>query len=146
MAIDPRATTLSAKMVRFEYLQFQWVAGEIEKRWKCTFSEEEKSLFMEDFLLHARILREFFVGSPKKDDIIAAHFLDDPSKWESSRGSRCKQLMADKERLDKKLAHLTYSRLTLDEKWDFEVIRGEIVDAMTAFLGLLPTDRVQWFR
>ena len=57
----------------------------------------------------------------------------------------CPYLEKNKTRINKKLGHLTYSRLTKDEQWDFAAIRDEVSQAWCTFLGKLQDHQRSWF-
>ena len=143
MLIHPQAEIIAPK-VKYEWDMFRWMASRIQNEYQSS-PQENRNLLMEDFLLHARVLRDFFVATPKQDDVSATHFFDDPSLWQQTAKELCSYLRANRVRLNKKLAHLTYSRLTEDEKWDFEAIRKEIFVAWESFLSNLPESAKSWF-
>ena len=94
---------------------------------------------LECALLHARNLLEFFTGkiSHKNDNIIASHFVDKPPKLpylESLRND-----------INKRLSHLTYTRVKAGKEWDLPKISDEIEAAHAEFLNFLPEeDRSKW--
>ncbi len=100
---------------------------------------------MEGFLLHARVLHDFLIRRPRQDDVSACHFFDDASHWRTVSSDMCPYMRENMGRLNKKLAHLTYSRQTEDEQWDFYVIRDEVSHAWRTFLDALQYDRRKWF-
>ena len=102
-------------------------------------------LRLEGFLLHARILRDFFVGDPQGDDILAQYYFDNPSTWKDAAEPLCPHLKANRVHINKKLAHLTYSRLTEDEDWDVATIAQEVKTAWETFRSTLPQEREKWF-
>ena len=101
---------------------------------------------LESFLLHARVLRDFFFRKPKfDDDVVAEHFLPD---WSAHRASLGPYLTAHELRLNKALAHLTTMRLDYDKaekKWEVSTIRDELQPVIDSFLSKLPRDRQRWF-
>ena len=106
----------------------------------------DASTLVESFLIHARVLRDFFCrGRLKTDDVIAGDFV---SGWTQPPASDYSYIRAQKDRLDKALAHLTTTRVRYDsegKKWDVATIRREIEPIIERFLAELPDDRRPWF-
>ena len=99
---------------------------------------------LESFLMHVRVLIDFFYNdNPRDDDIIAEHFFPIPNEWINIRTTKSKTLCEAKNRAHKLLAHLTYTRLstTLDtKKWDLIKITNEIENVLQVFLQRVPKD------
>ena len=143
MAIHNQAQDIVPK-VKYEFEMLEWAAKKI----KAEFSNADqptKNMLLEVFLLHARVLRDFFVKSPSDDDVSTQHFFDAPSVWVSKANTLCQTLEKERVRLNKKLAHLTYSRLTEEEEWDFNGIHDELLKAKHEFLDALEPDQRKWF-
>jgi hypothetical protein len=106
----------------------------------------EASVFVECFLLHARVLRDFFCRSGNKsDDVTADEFV---SGWSAPPVSDYHTLHGEKCRLDKALAHLTTTRVQYDtsgKEWDLGAIRQELENIIMRFLASLPADKAAWF-
>jgi hypothetical protein len=108
----------------------------------------EASVLVECFLLHTRVLRDFFCSSnPKRrpDDVTADEFV---SGWPIIPVSDYVTLHGEETRLDKALAHLTTTRVQYDtsgKEWDLPVIRQELGGIIQRFLASLPTDKAAWF-
>ena len=107
-------------------------------------TQEEKNLVLEALLLHARILRDFFATSGNPDDILARDFVRQMPRvampYLRSRKSR--------NRLNRLLAHASYSRRRLSKDWDVRTIVQELSGAMRTFLSHLRGEyprRVAWF-
>ena len=105
------------------------------------------SALVESFLLHARVLRDFFCRSPrpKPDDVIAADFV---SGWVPPADSSYPYLASQKTRLDKALAHLSIARMQYvgdNKTWDLPAIRGELDGIIEQFLQALPATTSAWF-
>ena len=132
-----------APKLKYEWNMFEWLAQRIAKEYEAS-SQQKQNLLTEDFLLHARVLRDFFIRNPENDDVSARHFFNDESIWTSESSTLCPYLQQNRIRLNKKLAHLTYSRLKLDEQWDFIVIRNEVSDAWHKFCSLLTYPARPW--
>jgi len=144
----------AAAFVYYEYEQFRWAILHLPKGWRCgtagVFREEDA--VVEVALLHARVLRDFFTRKRcclphySKSDIIAEDFFDNPKKWDPPVFS---YLHDNKKRLDRSLAHLSYSRREYEQpgrkEWDFEATSTELMAAWKVFWGKLPEERRAWF-
>jgi hypothetical protein len=146
----------AAKLVRYEWDQFSWAVGlwsdgGSRQRQPGTGHDAEMNGAIELLLLHCRVLRDFFVNIRVKlskkyqDDILAEDFFDDPHRWTRPP----LPLLADPEkRLDKTLAHLTYSRTKYHgpgKGWSIDLIVAEMKLAWSSFLATLPPERRLWF-
>ena len=138
-----------APKVKYEWDMFICVANHITVECEQRIADQfTKNILLEVFLLHARVLHDFLVKSPRKcDDVHAFHFFDKASDWEHVLLSSnfCPYLQKNRERLNKKLTHLTYRRLTENERWDTCTVRDEVSYAWHTFLKTLPEDRREWF-
>lgn len=108
----------------------------------------KRRLRIEGLLLHARVLRDFFLcDSRNPDDILAVDFLEKADNWSSD--GLFGYLQANRERMDKMLAHLTYSGAefvrTGEIEWRFDDIHDEIKAAWDRFLPCLNDERRPWF-
>lgn len=107
----------------------------------------DASALIESFLIHARVLRDFFCRRRHKpDDVIASDFV---SGWTQPPASDYSYISAQKDRLDKALAHLTTTRVRYDsegKQWDVVTIMREIKPMIERFLAELPDDRKPWFK
>lgn len=122
-------------------------------------------VLIEVVLLHARSLRDFFypgreflntVPEPREDDVIAVDFFEAPDRhgWFAQRpvlGSMAVPLRAliddrnERRRLDRRLAHLSYSRAHTKEAWALGLIAAGFEPVIAAFLGALAPHRRAWF-
>jgi len=134
----------AAKLVKYEWDMFAWTIDRCFKEAKGRQGREQWML-LEDMLLHARVLRDFLTRPPKGDDISAAHFVEDIETWRKQASSLCPYLRVNRKRLNKKLAHLTYARLTEDELWEPIPIRDELQIAWDKFLSSVPEKSKEWF-
>jgi len=142
--MHPKAQVISSK-VRYEWEMLRYAYQQIQNQRNIT-EERHINMLLEDFLLHSRVLRDFFVQEPKnKDDVSASHFFDDPSIWNSIKSSHCAYLQKNRTRLNKYLAHLSYDRLNEDKRWDIKKIFNEINNVWKAFYSILPPERRIWF-
>jgi hypothetical protein len=108
-----------------------------------------KNMALECFLLHFRNLRGFLCPTLQKtcdDDICGSAFL---GQSEAIDVVDKNTLARDKERLDKMLAHLSYTRDPFIEarKHDWPVARMsvEILEQLEVFLDLLSPEMRSWF-
>lgn len=102
------------------------------------------SMAIECFLTHFRNLRDFLY--PKKaiqDDVIAFDFNDGWNKTIAD-WNPCSE--DEGQRINKLLAHLSYSRPSLNHEWRIGEMRHRITESMAEFIGSLPPDRKEWFR
>lgn len=142
----------AAKLVGYERRQFSWAAVIVNgpkpsSQSLCAFRGA-----VEIFLLHARILRDFFLRTrplPKNadTDILAADFFDNPDEWSKPTFSYLTEPRT-KERLDRALAHLTYDRIEYartGQNWRTSSVAVELDGAWAAFIASLPTERRAWF-
>jgi hypothetical protein len=99
---------------------------------------------IESFLLHFRALREFF-GSHQKmkaDDLKATDYL---STWQTSAIWVTDK--AEGERINKRLAHLSKRRTTLDNKWDLAYMEWSVSQTFEEFIAkLTPAQQQSWFQ
>ena len=92
-----------------------------------------QNLALESFLVHSRIIRDFFAASGSADDVLARDFLGlDPKVRLSFLRSK-----PIRQRLNRKIAHLSYSRSRLKRAWDVRRLLNEINAAMIDFVSML---------
>ncbi|MCE7892947.1 MAG: hypothetical protein DYH12_25120 [Sorangiineae bacterium PRO1] len=91
------------------------------------------NLLLEALLLHTRVLRDFFRGVGRNDDVLVTDFLPVKPRF------RLRHLRSSstKKRLDKLLAHASFSRPRLGKKWPVGPIQQEIVQAWLLFMDRL---------
>ena len=111
--------------------------------------EDDKNMALETFLLHFRNLRAFLCPEkelPRADDVIASDFLDKTLARDLADSDL---LSVDRERLNKMLAHLSYSRRKYIQlgthAWDVLAMLRVMLDQFEAFLVKLPPARRAWF-
>ena len=109
-----------------------------------------KNMALESFLLHFRNLRAFLCPSIQPisvDDVCASDFINAPEARDLGTASR---LSVDQERINKMLAHLSYSRdkyiAAGDHKWMFARMLVVVLEEMQVFFGQLSKERRNWFR
>ena len=155
-----------ASTVGYEFKMLKFLHAVIEKRKADkvgTGSDPEEDALLESFLLHARVLRDFFfkkretvprtktcpkckeryeVPPPVNDDVLAGDFLPG---WSETESDYLKSLNRP---LNKLLAHLTASReeCTIHRYlWEPGLIYGDIGPVIERFMKALPKDRQDWF-
>lgn len=101
-----------------------------------------KNAMIESSLIHARNLMDFFCGGEThKDDIRACHFVK-ATVWQPPK---LKYLCQMKEKINKHLSHLTYSRTSEKVHWNLRRIETEIEEANKRFLAALQeAEADQW--
>jgi hypothetical protein len=113
-------------------------------------------LALEDFLLHARNLLNMFyearvLHEVSDDDVLARDFYVPPASWERIRPGLPPTLEGVRERLNKLLAHLTYSRIGYaqsdaeDWRWPCAEMGSELEELVALFLRNLPAENKDFF-
>jgi hypothetical protein len=117
----------------------------------CFLAGAQKNMALESFLLHYRNLRAFLFPSlqlkPREDDVIAADFLGKESPDDVGDPSEVGQ---DKERLDKMLAHISYSRrkeyIAKDNiYWEVGKMAAAMLKQVGVFVCAVPEHMKPWF-
>lgn len=98
---------------------------------------------IESFLLHYRALREFFSSHQKMkaDDLKATDYL---STWQTS--ALWVTDKAEDDRINKRLAHLSKLRTTLDNKWDLTYMEWSVSQTFEEFIAKLTASQQAWFQ
>lgn len=98
---------------------------------------------IESFLLHYRALREFFSGQQKMkdDDLKATDYL---STWQTSALWVTDKAEAD--RINKRLAHLSTKRTTLDNNWDLAHMEWNVSQTFEEYIAKLTAAQQAWFQ
>ncbi|MCB9924398.1 MAG: hypothetical protein H6822_19625 [Planctomycetaceae bacterium] len=123
---------------------FRYLRREFDEKVGTGASPEFDAL-LESFLLHVRVLMDFFYGErsgDKADDVIAADFV---AGWNASPSEYLVKLRRP---LNKLLAHLTLERqkYTADKfLWDTHGIAEELEPTIERFLASLPDETKPWF-
>jgi hypothetical protein len=88
----------------------------------------------EAFLLHYRNLKQFLNNENRRyaDDVKATHYSD---SWPST--SNVVGEPDEDDRLNKRLAHVSYTRDSLTRSWDYPCMEKRISDAFDRFLSLV---------
>jgi len=140
--VHPKASSV-APDVKYEFQMFRHA-------WNCLYKypdkSKEKNVHEECFLLHARVLREFFQGeNRRKDNVKAKHYFDNSEEWDDVSKSLRPFLKNEISDIHKRLAHLSYDRVGKNTDLDYPKINAEIESAIGLFVAELPTERQQWF-
>lgn len=105
----------------------------------------EASAWLECFLIHARVLYDFFANDARQtDDVAASHFI--PS-WSTANAKKMLG-STDKGRINKALAHLTISRIQYDHShdgWDVDTMFDEFCVITKQFLASVLETGTNWF-
>ena len=145
-----------ATFVWFEYTMFDQAAKAILSLLKVSRADSQggvqdpkqlqRNVLLASFLIHARNVRAFLFPPPrpKPDDVLAQQFLPE---WDEKVEKRCPYLDANRERLNKSLAHISYKRIEYEPKkeWKYLEIHKEITDAWDDFFSRLPEEKREWF-
>jgi len=144
----------SAKDVTYE-IQMMIEAGELLAfgMWgspATTLADTEENMALECFLLHYRNLRAFLCpslqGEAREDDVIAADFLHKTTADDVGDASK---IGADKARLDKMLAHISYSRRRefigkCNTGWHVGEMATAMLSQIDVFLATIPEHMRVW--
>lgn len=96
---------------------------------------------LESFLVHARILIEFFFKDEEyKDTVRASHYIESGNSWKNIRPQKTKLIDETEKNAHKYLAHITYTRLKDKKEWPFIEITNEIDSVMKVFMENLPEE------
>lgn len=89
-----------------------------------------KNMALESFLVHARNIRDFFGTAGKDDDVLVADFMRSPPgvKMPLLRSK------AIRVRLNRRIAHLSFSRSRLKNEWAVGRLLKEIDTTMSCFV------------
>jgi len=97
--------------------------------------------FIESFVIHARVLLDFFYPlKPRPDDVVAIDFCDRAKTWEQARPEKTDILKTIQKRVGKEAAHLTYSRQEVSQEqkhWDHPNIARDIGVLVDCFLSVV---------
>ena len=110
---------------------------------------DEKYMALESFLLHFRNLRAFLCPSLQTvvsaNDVLASDFLGKPG---STDEGDAKKFMANQQRLDRMLAHISYSRTDYIEggnsDWDTSEMLIVVTGELQEFMRRLSDEQRSW--
>lgn len=119
---------------------------------ESTSDEELSNIALESFLLHARILVEFFYVTPQPKRIGARHYLATPEqveKWKASR-SAISRILSRRTFGDLSvwLSHPSVGRTGrtgAKPGWKIPAMRAELASLLFALRDVLPPERQEWF-
>lgn len=77
--IYPKAIE-AIKLIKYERKMLHYCYDKLKKEWDNA-DIGKRNILLENFLLHARVLRDFFTSDPIKDDISATHFFENRSAF-----------------------------------------------------------------
>ena len=136
-----------------------WMLLEAERLWvelepKKHEASTRYNIAIEDFLFHFRNLRDFLYPSKHAwtkeiyfDDVIAHDF--DPG-WHGVEDDWEECSPDERERINKMLAHLSYSRPNLHRKvpggWPISAMSKAAQKELAKFIRGLPPERKEWFK
>lgn len=126
----------SREHLKHEVFMFLSLALELRPVWESPGSpgpgQVTENAHLDSFVIHTRALMDFFFprGRAEHEDVIAAHYVDDPSVFHKSLTPA---LDLGRTKADKYLAHLSPSRPYAGEPekpWDIDGIRNEMVELL----------------
>lgn len=149
MSTHPKIEVVSKK-VKWEWNMLRGLEYENRTRKENTVID---NALLDSFLLHARVLYDFFCKAPSSrtdadgdpDDVVAQQFFDDPSTWQAIADELLPTVRSQQIELNKHLAHLTYTRLQTKIQWNITEMFKEFAVAWKKFLESLPNERRCWF-
>lgn len=144
---DPNEVREVSKDLHHEIMMFNTLARALRTG---VFGEGTvlNSAALESFLMHARNLLEFLFFGPKRRDrwpdlVIAEDFLERPDEWPAVRGEMDPALTDLWDRTGQELMHLTYGRLTVqDKRWYFLELAEAMNAVLERFFALVPQNRL----
>ncbi len=126
-----------------------WMLNESAKIWSSTSPGAAHNMAIESFLVHFRNLRDFFyppfeawTDKRKTDDVIAFDYCD---QWHAAAPDWRELAPCERDRINKLLAHISYSRTALGRDWPIREMLAAIRTSLSAFVTKLPTERQKWF-
>jgi len=142
----------AAKQVSYEIDMLGFSAEYVGGWYSSPFATpvgNEKNMALESFLLHFRNQRAFLCPSLQTvsdDDVLASDFL---GKHDALDVGNPDKLKVDKKRLDKMLAHISYSRSDYIEAgahgWDSSQMLILMLSEFQEFLARLSGEQRAWF-
>lgn len=106
----------------YEIKMFRCMYSELQKA--NDFPQKIRNAFLESFLVHTRILIDFFQGTKHEDDIQKSSFknnngdnLSDVKEWNITQD--------DKIKINKKLSHLSKIRSRVNNDWSKDIVKFE---------------------
>jgi hypothetical protein len=118
--------------VSYEVEMLVHCARRLIQRRKDRQSVLEHNVYVESFLLHARVLDDFFGAEPKDDDVTAGSFV---THWRRTRVLSCPERFA----INKSVAHPTTARLA-HRDFKFVDITTALVLEFKRFSGMVAAE------
>jgi hypothetical protein len=143
ISLDESQLKAMAGYVGYERGMWDWVIVQLRDDRE---SSHLRNAYTNEFLLHSRSLTEFLRSEPRKDDVVAAHFVPD---WPGKDDDDVAYLVETLEVTNKRWAHISAYRLQEGkeaadlERWNRSVHHLEI--AWGRFLRSLTPERRAWF-
>jgi hypothetical protein len=149
VTLKPKRLRKASEAVVYEVRMLGWMLQRLRNR--SPFGTDVQNSLLESFLLHYRALRDFLCPcNPKSDDIVAQDFVSSPLLWPCSRENWQSAAVLEEERLNRALAHLSYSRLKYKKRgiseWDEERMAKRAGNKFRSFVKALPPSRQGWFK
>jgi hypothetical protein len=139
----------AAKHVSYEIGMLIAAGMRVPHGFSSPADDDTANMALESFLLHFRNLRAFLCPSLQNtvsDDVIASDFLNAPREADLADP---KVLGREKEKIDKLLAHISYSRegyvRSGAKTWPAPRMLEEMRAALRQFVTQLPTEKQEWF-
>jgi len=130
------ALRTGAEVVTYEYWMFKeglrWLAS--LKGVSSAPSQAAMNAAIEVTLIHARNLLDFFAAGGRPNDVKMHDFLSFPPRI------ALPYLRKNRKRMNRKLAHPSYSNSRMSSSWDFAAIEAEIDKAIARFVKRLARD------
>jgi hypothetical protein len=118
-------------------LNYEWKMARISAaalaRASLAGSVWAQNIALESFLIHARVIRDFFASSGSDNDVLATDFLGSVPRVKLP----LLRSHSIRTRLNRRIAHLSFSRSRLKRAWNVRQLLNEINGAMNHFLVLL---------
>jgi hypothetical protein len=144
--------TEPAPKIKYELTMLEKTAGRIVSLSRG-LDPLAQTVFLESFLLHARNLHAFLVKKPRRDDLSAGQFVENPDSWPNRSktifqefGSRMTIGGIDLKHgyydlMHKHLAHISKARTQWKARWPISGLCREVQSAFQVFLDSLSPER-----
>jgi len=99
---DQELTKYSGEHLLYEFRMFWWLTGAVSY-----MDGYMRDALLEAWLVHLRNLINFFCSKGSQDDVIAAHFFDNPNAWSKPESDTLDKALY---RANKELSHITAKR------------------------------------
>ena len=154
LPINANCTEPIASNIRHEFRMFDWLeaelsrhdAGNVPGSGNPSNDNMHYSALLESFLLHTRILLDFFGPTRSQDDCLAIDFANG---WTTAWVAKCSYLDEQRrKKLNKLLAHPSATRESYNgnKQWDHTMIHGELSSLIAKFRAQLSPQQQAWFQ